>query len=301
MIDPRIDELLASRARPLLSYEFFPPRDRDAWDRFVRCVETMRPSLPDFTTVTYGAGGSTRDRSIEACRFLREQTGVPAMAHLTCVGSTREALTDLAGRMHAEGIRNIMALRGDPPRRAPRPPPSEGHPVYASDLVSLLSDFREDFCIGVAGYPETHSEAPTPEADLIHLKLKLAAGASFVTTQLFFDNAVYFDFVERCRKAGIYHPVIPGILPAVSLPQARRIASMCGISLPPRLEVALLDAGEQGPAAEAVGLQWAARQIEELLGAGAPGIHLYILNRSRTALAPTITRCFAGVRETAAV
>jgi methylenetetrahydrofolate reductase (NADPH) len=224
----------------------------------------------------------------------------PVMPHLTCIGRTRRELEAVVDRFHASGHRNLMVLRGDPPKgEGPFRPPPDGL-GHASDLVGLVLDRRPDVCCGVAGYPEVHPEARSPELDLLYLKTKLMSGASFVTTQLFFDNTAYFDFVERCRRAGIYQPILPGLLPAVSLAQVRRITQMCRARLPEQLEVDLEDAGGSGEAAEAVGIRWAATQIRGLLERGVPGIHLYILNRARTALAPELTRVFAPVRGQAA-
>lgn len=291
-----IKQLLATAGRPLLSFEFFPPKTEEGMARLLESAARMREARPDFVTVTYGAGGSTRERSLRLCGELQAMGYAVIMPHLTCVGATRAELTETIGHLFDLGYRNIMALRGDPPEGADTFIPPEDGLEHASDLVALIKDLRPAMCCGVAGYPEGHPEAASPDTDLIHLKTKLAAGADFLTTQLFFDNRVYFDFARRCRAAGIYQPVLPGILPAVSLKQVRRMVTMCAARLPPQLEVDLVDAGENRAAAAAVGLQWACRQIDELLDAGAPGIHLYVLNRADVALAPAVARCFARWR-----
>jgi methylenetetrahydrofolate reductase (NADPH) len=219
------------------------------------------------------------------------------MPHLTCVGSSREELNAIVKDIHRRGYRNIMALRGDPPKGETtfRAPPNGL--AHASDLVRLIHGQYSDICCGAAGYPETHPEAESAEADIRHLKEKLDAGASFVTTQLFFDNRLYFSFVERCRAAGIEQPIIPGLLPAMSLSQARRMCERCKATLPDELAKRMEEAGGEGPKAEEAGILWAVQQIEELLRYGAPGIHLYVLNRSKAALSPQMMDCFLRRRK----
>jgi methylenetetrahydrofolate reductase (NADPH) len=214
------------------------------------------------------------------------------MPHLTCVGSSRAELNAIADEIHARGFRNIMTLRGDPPKGDTTFTPAPDGLAHASDLVALLKARHADFCCGVAGYPEMHPEAVSAEADLQHLKNKVAAGGSFITTQLFFDNRVYFDFVARCRASGIECPIVPGLLPAISLKQVQRMCTMCRAVLPEALGRAMEAAGGDGEAAEYVGIRWAERQMEELLERGAPGIHLYVLNRTKAALSREIVRFF---------
>lgn len=247
---------------------------------------------PDFVTCTYGAGGSTRAKTLGICSMLRDMGYGPVMPHLTCVGSSRAELGEIADEIYARGFRNIMTLRGDPPRGDATFRPAADGLAHASDLVALLKSRHADFCSGVAGYPEMHPEAVSAEADLANLKRKVEAGGDFITTQLFFDNRVYFDFVKRCRAAGITVPVVPGLLPAISLKQVQRMCAMCRAALPEGLPRAMEAAGGEGEAAEYVGIRWAERQIEELLAGGAPGIHLYILNRSRAVLSGEMVRFF---------
>lgn len=290
--DRSIHDLLTEAERPLLSFEFFPPKTEEKVAQLARTSAQLRKAEPDFVTVTYGAGGSTRRRTLEVCGFLREQGFSPVMPHLTCVGSSREDLHQLADGLYAEGYRNVMALRGDPPRDQPG---FQAHPDglrYGGELVRLLRERHPDVCCGVAGYPEMHPEAASPAADIEHLKWKLGEGASFVTTQLFYDNRVYFDFVDRCRAAGIWQPILPGLLPAMSLKQVRRMISMCNASLPPALVRELEAAGEDEDASFQVGLDWVIGQMRELLREGAPGIHVYILNRARTGLAVALRNHF---------
>jgi methylenetetrahydrofolate reductase (NADPH) len=296
MADARINELLDQAEHPVLSYEFFPPRDEKGLDRLKHAAERLHATRPDFVTCTWGAGGSSRERSLQVCDLLRGMDFAPVMPHLTCVGASRAHLEEIVDEIHGNGFRNIMALRGDPPRgeREFRPHP-EGL-AHASDLVELIKARYPDICCGVAGYPESHLEAASPEEDIEYLKVKIAAGADFITTQLFFDNRFYYDFVPRCRQAGIILPIIPGLLPAMSLKQVQRFSSTCGVSFPPALALAMRDVGSQGEPVEKVGINWAARQIEDLLGRGVPGVHLYVLNRSKAAMAPAVKACFDKVR-----
>jgi methylenetetrahydrofolate reductase (NADPH) len=282
--DQPISELF-SLGRPLRSFEFFPAKDEAGWETLRATAAALKPLAPDFVSVTYGAGGTTRERTARACALLRGEFGFTVMQHFTCVGHSRAELAAIADRLHADGLRNIMTLRGDPPRgQTAFTPPPDGL-GYANELVALLKARHPGFCLGVAAYPEKHPEAPSPEADLANLKRKVDAGAAFVTTQLFFDNAVYHRFVQSCRAAGIIVPIVPGIMPVLSLRQIQSFATMCGTALPTELRAQLETTGDDAAAAESVGIEWARGQIRDLLAHGAPGIHLYVLNRSKAALA----------------
>ena len=282
--DRALSELFAQQ-RPLRSLEFFPPKDDAGVSALRETALLLKKITPDFVSVTYGAGGSTRERTAQVSRMLREEIGFTVMPHLTCVGHSRPELSAVADRLHAEGYRNIMTLRGDPPKGETQFVPYLDGLRYGSDLVALLKARHPDFCLGVGGYPEKHPEAPSTEIDLDNLKRKVDAGAGFVTTQLFFDNAVYYRFVEKCRARGITVPIVPGIMPVLSLKQIRRFTEMCGASLPEKLTKRLEAAGEAPEIVEALGIEWALTQIRDLLAHGAPGYHLYILNRSKGALA----------------
>jgi methylenetetrahydrofolate reductase (NADPH) len=281
--DRPISDLFALQ-RPLRSLEFFPPKD-DAGVEALRATATALQRInPDFVSVTYGAGGTTRDRTAQICEFLKRDFGFTVMPHLTCVGHTRAELSDVADRIYAGGFRNIMTLRGDPPKGETTFTPYKDGLRYGSDLVKLLKARHTDFCLGVGGYPEKHPEAPSAEADLKNLKMKVDAGAAFVTTQLFFDNEVYYRFVEKCRAAGITVPIVPGIMPVLSLKQIQRFTTMCGASLPAKLIKRLEAGAENTEVVETIGIDWALAQIRDLLAHGAPGYHLYILNRAKGAL-----------------
>ena len=283
--DSPISGLFTQKPHPLRSLEFFPPKDDAGVAALRETALTLRRIAPDFVSVTYGAGGSTRERTAQVSRILREEIGFTVMPHLTCVGHSRFELNDIADQLHGGGYRNIMTLRGDPPKGQAEFVPTKDGLRYASDLVSLLKARHPDFCLGVGGYPEKHPEAPSLETDLDNLKRKVDAGADFITTQLFFDNAVYHRFVDRCRARGINIPIVPGIMPVLSLKQIKRFTEMCGAHLPEKLIKRLEAAGDHPEVVEALGIEWALGQIRELIARGAPGYHLYILNRAKSGLA----------------
>ena len=282
--DRPISELFAQK-RPLRSLEFFPPRDDAGVETLRASATALKRMHPDFVSVTYGAGGTTRDRTAQVSALLKSEFAFTVMPHLTCVGHSRDELAGIADRIHAGGFRNIMTLRGDPPKGESTFTPYQDGLRYASDLVALLKARHADFCLGVGGYPERHPEAPSLAVDLEHLKRKVDAGADFITTQLFFVNAIYYRFVERFRAAGITVPIVPGIMPALSLKQIQRLTTMCGTPLAPQLITRLEVAAENPDVVEIIGIDWALDQIRGLLANGAPGYHLYILNRAKGALA----------------
>lgn len=282
--DRPISELFA-QGRPLRSLEFFPPKDDAGVDALRGAASALQRITPDFVSVTYGAGGTTRDRTAQVSALLKSEFGFTVMPHLTCVGHSRDELAGIADRIHAGGFRNIMTLRGDPPKGSSEFKVAPDGLRHASELVTLLKGRRPDFCLGVAGYPERHPEAPSLEADLTALRRKVDVGVAFVTTQLFFDNAVYYRFVEKCRAAGISVPIVPGIMPVLSLRQVQRFTQMCGATLPSQLITRLEVAAENADVVETIGIDWALTQIRGLLAQGAPGYHLYIMNRAKGALA----------------
>src|SRR5271170_7758175 len=250
--DRPLSELFAQR-HPLRSIEFFPPKDDAGVEALRQTAAALKSISPDFVSVTYGAGGSTRQRTAQVSGILKAEFGYTVMPHLTCVGHSRQELEEIADRIHRDGFRNIMALRGDPPKGSAEFMPAADGLRYASELVSLLKARHPDFCLGVGGYPEKHPEAPSAEADMANLRRKVDAGADFVTTQLFFDNESYYRFVDRCRAAGIVVPIVPGIMPVLSLKQIQRFTTMCGASLPEKLIRRLEAAGDHPEVAEAIG------------------------------------------------
>lgn len=286
----KIRDLFQTQAQTF-SFEFFPPKTKeDADELFVRARE-LKPLGPSFVSVTYGAGGSTRHNTIElVCRFERELQLV-AMAHLTCVGHSQAELRAILSELKARGVENIMCLRGDPPRGQTHFVPAPDGFAHAAELVTLARSIG-DFCIGVAGYPETHPECPDKQQDLEHLKAKVDCGADFITTQLFFDNRDYFDFCERAWRIGIRQRIIPGIMPITNYRQIVRFAQLCGAKIPAALQQRLDPVADDPAAVLEIGVEWAWRQCEELLAGGAPGIHFYTMNRSLAT-----QRIFAQLRE----
>jgi methylenetetrahydrofolate reductase (NADPH) len=275
-----------THGKQFVSLEFFPPKEQADWPAFFRTVDRLTAARPLFASVTYGAGGSTHRDTLEIVSRLKKECGLEAMAHLTCIGSECDEVERFLDALSRAGVTNVLALRGDLPKEVT----PDTYPcrtlLHASDLVSLVHSGHPDMGIGVAGYPETHPEAVSPEADLDALKIKVDQGADFVVTQLFFDNTHYFNFVRRARTLGITKPIIPGILPVVSLKVINRIISLCGAHIPPAYMAELEEADRAGGAAavQQVGVAYARRQAEELLAAGAPGVHLYTLNRAEAVL-----------------
>jgi methylenetetrahydrofolate reductase (NADPH) len=274
----RIDEILA-KGEPSFSFEFFPPKTKQGELNLRAALEELRPLAPAFVSVTYGAGGSTRAKTIEIVRNIKRDYGLEAMAHFTCVGATTQQLQGTLDQMRRAGIENVLALRGDPPAGQEQWVKTDGGLEYSSQLVQLISE-RYPFAIGAACFPETHIHAPGPEEDLIHLAEKVKAGVDFLITQLFFDNELYFDFVSRARASGIEVPIIPGIMPITHVGQIERMAKTCGASIPEGLHSELRLRADQPEAVIDFGVAYATLQCAELLAAGAPGIHFYTLNRS---------------------
>jgi methylenetetrahydrofolate reductase (NADPH) len=274
----RIDDILAGDG-PIFSFEFFPPKTENGERNLENALAELRTLEPAFVSVTYGAGGSTREKTIEIVKRIREQYGLEAMAHFTCVGATVPELRATLDEMQGAGIDNVLALRGDPPAGEEEWVVTEGGLEYSRELVELIAgDYP--FAIGAACFPETHIHAESPEADLQHLVEKVGAGVQFLITQLFFENSLYFAFLERARAAGIEVPIIPGIMPITQVGQVERMASMCGATIPEELRRELHARGEDPEAVLDFGVAYATLQCAELLAAGAPGIHFYTLNRS---------------------
>jgi len=275
----RVDEIIAGK-RPTFSVEFSPPRTPEGEEALFETARQLRELEPDFVSVTYGAGGSTRDGTVEITRALKDDLGFETMAHLSCVGETTEGLSATLDKIAAAGIENVFALRGDPPRGQSDFEQHEGGLGSAADLTRFIEAGPWEFALGGACFPEVHPEAPDLETDLAYLKQKVDAGASFLTTQLFFDNQVYFDFVAAARAAGIEVPILAGVIPVGSFAQTKRICELCEASIPAPLEAAFEAAGDDPEREFELGVAFAAQQCSELLIAGAPGIHFYALNRA---------------------
>lgn len=280
-----IGQLIAGRETPFYSFEFFPPKDPAQRPDFFKMAERLLPMEPLFASVTYGAGGSSQDATLEIVSHLKKELHLETMAHLTCVGATQERITQYLQRLRDNDVDNVLALRGDIPK---------GQDIdwntsefsHAADLVRFVKSTQPEMGIGVAGYPAPHPESPSFASDWRYTVAKIREGADFVITQLFFDVREYFHFVDRLSDMGVSVPVIPGILPIQSLESIRRTLSMCGANIPGKLYLALEEANSKG-GAEAVretGLKFAVRQIRTLLDNGAPGIHLYTLNKASMCL-----------------
>jgi len=266
-----------------LSFELFPPKTPQGVATLFQHVARLVDFRPSFITCTYGAGGSTRNTTLEVVARVRREFRLPAATHLTCVGCTVTELCEYLAAACAADIENVVALRGDPPRGDTEFRPVEGGLRYANELVALIRREFPQLGIAVAGYPETHQEAPGPEADLANLKRKVDAGADVVITQLFYDNADFFRFRARCQALGINVPIVPGLLPVTNFAQIQRITSLCGAKLPPDFVGRLEGCGDDADAQFKIGVDYATQQTQELIDAGVPGIHFYVLNRSEAA------------------
>ena len=275
----RIAELFG-RGRPVFSFEFFPPKTDDAASSMLATVKDLGEMLaPDFVSVTYGAGGSTRGRTVELVSRIQSELGLSTMAHLTCVGHTKDEISGILDHIQRRGIKNVLALRGDPPKgdaNFVRPAGGFGH---ASELTEFVRE-NYRFCVGGACYPEAHPESPNPDDDLRWTLHKVRSGAQFLITQLFFDSEHYFRFVDRAREAGIDVPIVPGIMPITSVSQIERFTQMCGAKIPEELHARLKRFQDDPSIVMAIGIEHAIRQCRRLLEANAPGIHFYTLNKS---------------------
>lgn len=267
------------RETPAFSFEFFPPKDEAGVEQLFQTVQELRPYVPTYVSVTWGAGGSSRRLTVELVRRIKQETGIEAMAHLTCVGATQSDIAEVLLQLESAGIENVLPLRGDPPRGETKFVKTPGGFGNAAELVTYIRS-HHDFCLGGACYPEKHLESPDAETDLRYLKAKVDAGVDFLVTQLFFDNRDYFSFVDRAKKMGIDRKVVAGIWPITNLSQIKRITGMCGATIPEGLLARLEAKKEDSEAVRAIGIAHATAQCRELVDRGVPGIHFYTLNRS---------------------
>jgi methylenetetrahydrofolate reductase (NADPH) len=282
----RIVELY-SRGGPIFSFEFFPPKTEKGFKSLYRTVEELKPLDPDFVSVTWGAGGSTRRKTVEIVIQIQREIGITAMAHLSCIGMPHDDLTETLERLEKGGIENILALGGDQPPGYEAP---EGGFKYANELAGFILS-QGDFCLGGACYPETHPTAPSSEVDLENLVRKVDTGVEFLITQLYFDNADYFDFVERARAAGISVPIVPGIMPIISAANIRRIAMLSKARIPDELNARLSEVEHDDALTMEVGVEWTTLQCQDLLDRDVPGVHFYTMNKS-----PATRRVFQNLR-----
>jgi methylenetetrahydrofolate reductase (NADPH) len=275
----RVDKIIES-SRPVFSFEFFPPKTDEGQKSLEDALGDLKKDSPDYVSVTYGAAGSTRDRTVEVTKWIKEDLGLEAMAHLSCVGEPVERLREILDEIAAAGVDNVLALRGDPPRGEAEWQPHPEGLNYSVDLIELIRE-GYDFCVGATCFPEVHPEAADLDHDLRYLKRKVEAGASFLITQLFFDNEDYFRFVDSAREYGIEVPIVAGIMPITNFEQLKRFTTLCGATIPPALYEQLEARHAEGEEAVAeLGVAYATLQCADLLARGAPGIHFYTLNKS---------------------
>ncbi|HVN88056.1 MAG TPA: methylenetetrahydrofolate reductase [NAD(P)H] [Candidatus Binatia bacterium] len=275
----KIPDLLNGKG-PIFSFEFFPPKTPQGEQSLFETIARLRELSPAFVSVTCGAGGAIRDQTVAWVTRIKHEIGIEAMAHLTCVGSTADQLAAELDQLHANGIENVLALRGDPPRDQPNFQRPAGGFGFAAELVAFIRARGYPFALGGAGYPEGHLDCRDLDRDLAYLKAKVDAGLEFIITQLFFDSADYFAFVNRARAAGIHLAIIPGIMPITNRRQIERMAIMCGARIPEGLRAQLAAAGDDDAATRTIGIEHALAQCRDLLAHGAPGIHFYTLNQS---------------------
>lgn len=275
----RIDEVLGHGGKPAVSFEFFPPKTESGWAQLYSAIGELHAIKPSYVSVTYGAGGSTRAKTVDLVARIQRELGLCAMAHLTCVGHTADELGGILDDLWQQGVQNVLALRGDPPAGQTDFKPTDGGFAHADELVAFARG-RHDFCIGVAGYPEGHPQCLNKTRDLEHLKRKLDNGGHFVVTQLFFDNDEFYRFRDAARKMGITAPIVAGIMPVTNVTQIKRFISMCGAKIPHPL-LLKLEAVEHDPAGAArAGIAYAIDQCRDLLNHGVDGLHFYTLNKS---------------------
>jgi methylenetetrahydrofolate reductase (NADPH) len=274
----RISDLIGTGG-PVFSFEFFPPKTPQGEEILYSSIEHLRHLRPGFVSVTYGAGGSTRAKTLEWVAWIKREIGIETMAHLTCVGSTRDDIAPMLDRLWENGIENVLSLRGDPPKDQTSIVVPAGGFRFASELVTFIRSHGLPFCLGGAGYPEGHVECRDLEQDIQHLRSKIDCGLDFIVTQLFFDNRDYFTFVDRARRHGITVPIIPGIMPITNLKQIERFTLMCGAHIPRDLR-ARIESAPDDEAVRQIGVAHATEQCRGLLAHGAPGVHFYTLNQS---------------------
>jgi methylenetetrahydrofolate reductase (NADPH) len=275
----RVDQILG-KGKPVVSFEFFPPKTEAGFNALYQTINELHPLHPSYVSVTYGAGGSTRSKTVELVERIQNNLKLRAMAHLTCVGHTSEEIGQILDDLWKANIRNVLALRGDPQVGQPQFVATEGGFAYADQLVSFVKS-RHDFCIGVAGYPEGHPQCLNRSRDLENLKRKVDNGGCFVVTQLFFDNTDFYHFRESARLMGITVPIVAGIMPILNVAQIKRFVSMCGAKIPQRLLVKLESLEADPEAVYAAGVEYATRQCQDLLFNGVDGLHFYTLNKSK--------------------
>jgi len=268
------------KGSPTLSFEFFPPRTQEQEEHLYQVIAQLKEFRPDFVSVTYGAMGTTRERSFFWAKEIKDKFQIEPVAHLTCVAATRDEISQQIDYLEKIGVENILALRGDPPEDQEKfeSPPNGFN--FAKELIAFIKKKKPNFCLGAAGYPEGHRESPSLEKDIRYLKEKIGAGAEYIISQLFFENRHFFAFVERCQKAGLKVPIIPGIMPITSLSQIKKMTRICGATIPPKLLEQLETKAENKKAVQQIGIEQAVSQCQELLRAKVPGLHFFAMNQA---------------------
>lgn len=265
---------------PTLSFEFFPPKTPDQEKKLFEALAELKTYKPDFVSVTYGAMGTTREKTFFWVKEIKEKYGIEPVAHLTCVAATKDDIARQLDDFESIGVINLLALRGDPPAGEINFVPPQNGFKFAKELISFIKDKKPHFCLGAAGFPEGHPKTNNIDLDIQYLKEKITAGAEYVISQLFFDNRFFFNFVEKCQQAGVKIPIIAGLMPIVSLQQIKRITETCGASIPVKLQDELNRHQSDPKSIKQIGIAQASRQAEELLKAGVPGIHFFVLNQA---------------------
>ncbi|WP_319543753.1 methylenetetrahydrofolate reductase [uncultured Pseudodesulfovibrio sp.] len=281
----RVCDLIEGKS-PFISLEFFPPKEKEVWPKFFEVVDQLKVLNPLFASVTYGAGGGTQDNTLEIATQMKRDHGIEPITHLTSVGASADKLDDFLKSLRDADIQNVLALRGDPPRGVDDFDFDTQEFKHATDVIEFIKAHYPEMCVGGAAYPEPHHESPSIQSDLQMVNKKVQMGAQFLVTQLFFDNRVYFDYVERLKALGSYVPVIPGVLPIMTLKSAKFILGLCGAAIPGKYLSSLEKAHEEGgdDAVYELGIAYATRQAQELIDGGAPGVHLYTLNQTKACL-----------------
>lgn len=268
-----------------ISFEFFPPKTEEGEEELFQTIRNLSPLKPTFVSVTYGAGGSTRDRTRRVVERIHKETDLTVMAHLTCIAHSQKELLEIIGEYKKIGIENLLALRGDKPANMPDFSPPEDACKHAEELVKFIREnFGSYFSIGIASYPEGHPESPNMDWEIKYFKKKVDAGADFSITQMFFENSYYYQFLDLCQKAGIDIPIIPGIMPITNFKQIQKFASMCGATIPQELIEKLEPYAENPEETLKIGVEFAIEQCLDLLENGVPGLHFYTLNKSKATL-----------------
>jgi len=281
----RVCDLIEGKS-PFISLEFFPPKEKEVWPKFFEVVDQLKVLNPLFASVTYGAGGGTQDNTLEIATRMKRDHGIEPITHLTSVGASAEKLDSFLKSLRDADIQNVLALRGDPPRGVDDFDFDSQEFKHATDVIEFIKERYPEMCVGGAAYPEPHHESPSIKSDLEMVNKKVQMGAQFLVTQLFFDNRVYFDYVERLKALGSNVPVIPGILPIMTLKSAKFILGLCGAAIPGKFLSSLEKAHEEGgdDAVYKLGIDYATKQAQELIDGGAPGVHLYTLNQTKACL-----------------